>query len=1112
MRGRRLLLPLVAAAAAVAAAGAATTDEDTRLVLLLKHRALPARLAEVEAALGLGPNASSSCSNCELNRRASAAARPAFATDVVPVRCRGAAAPAAAASSVAAFAAAGLGCAGAYVEAAERWVGSVVVDRKVPVPQRALLQRSARRDVFNGGSVDVVRTLRVDKYFWRAAAGEGAAADTSRKQSKDGVKGAGVRVAIFDTGIVRDHPHFAGAKVATCVDYTESGSCHDGFGHGSFVAGLIASRGDCLGMTPEAELHVFKVFTDQQVSYTSWFLDAFNHVLDLDVDVLNLSIGGPDYMDTPFTDKVREVVANGVTIVSAIGNDGPLFGTLNNPADMLEVVGVGAVDADKHMASFSSRGMTTWELPQGYGRIKPDVLTYGENLRSTASTGGCRELSGTSVASPVVAGVATEVVAYLRGKGVRESLINPGTVKKVLTSSTRLLDNVSVYEQGTGLLNVADVMANLKKGVEAENSGGGSGSSSSSSAAGQFTLDAPVFLPSALRLEQCKLFWPLCRHPVYATGMPVVLNLTVVNPSSLAATLTETAWQVTGVSHGDAQLSTTDAAFFADNLEIGVEASTRVYPYFGWLSLSVTLARRPKTLTDAAGARAAKPGEGGFVVRGLFTAVLRPERGRARKLLLDLSFRVIDTPPREKRVLWDVFHSMQYPPAYIARDDLSRTSDVLDWNGDHPHTNFKDTFDHVTGAGYFVELLSDSFLAFDAAHYGVLMLVDAEEEYSDEEAAKFEADVRERGLGVLVFAEWHNAELMEKANFVDSNTREMWSPLVGGANLPALNELLSPFGIALSASVYHGAAKLSPTLSVLYKSGCAIQTFPQGGQVFVSESPLTDMVQKAREPRKRKKAGKPPPSSQGVERVPILGLTGKGTVGRGRIGVYGDSGCLDSAHSDRRFCFNLVDALLAYAAAGAYAPSLTASGSFRGGGGGLERPYVNPAPAPPLPARPSANPLLPHSHALGGDKDRRAGRHVFRAIPHMAPLALLGGATGKGSSGDGNSSGSKPRHHAGVSGAPKKKAKIVRAVKVVGGKEKGGRHGGGGGTVASDDDDSVVTNPPDRVRRLALVHARGLTVLLAATVLVVCAYFCSRRRRRRRRKPGVVGGGSSLPL
>lgn len=67
-----------------------------------------------------------------------------------------------------------------------------------------------------------------------------------------------------------------------------------------------------------------------------------------------------------FFKQVWEITASNIIMVSAIGNDGPLYGTLNNPADQSDVIGVGGIDYDDHIASFSSRGMSTWEIPHGY--------------------------------------------------------------------------------------------------------------------------------------------------------------------------------------------------------------------------------------------------------------------------------------------------------------------------------------------------------------------------------------------------------------------------------------------------------------------------------------------------------------------------------------------------------------------------------------------------------------------------------------------------------------------------------------------------------------------------------------------------------------------------
>lgn len=102
---------------------------------------------------------------------------------------------------------------------------------------------------------------------------------------------------------------------------------------------FVSSHSHLSPLLSSPQLYTFKVFTDDQVSFTSWFLDAFNYAMIVGVHVINLSIGGPDYLDKPFVDKVLEVTSSGILLVSAIGNDGPLWGTLNNPADNLDVIG-----------------------------------------------------------------------------------------------------------------------------------------------------------------------------------------------------------------------------------------------------------------------------------------------------------------------------------------------------------------------------------------------------------------------------------------------------------------------------------------------------------------------------------------------------------------------------------------------------------------------------------------------------------------------------------------------------------------------------------------------------------------------------------------------------
>ena len=100
-------------------------------------------------------------------------------------------------------------------------------------------------------------------------------------------------------------------------------------------------------------------------------------------------------------------------------------------------------------------------------------------------------------------------------------------------------------------------------------------------------------------------------------------------------------------------------------------------------------------------------------------------------------------------------------------------------NGDHIHTNFRDMYASLRSNGYFVEVLGSPLTCFDASQYGALLIVDSEEEFFPEEVEKLRHDVNERGLSLIVFADWYNVDVMKKIKFYDENTRQWWMPDTG---------------------------------------------------------------------------------------------------------------------------------------------------------------------------------------------------------------------------------------------------------------------------------------------------------------------------------------------
>ena len=97
--------------------------------------------------------------------------------------------------------------------------------------------------------------------------------------------------------------------------------------------------------------------------------------------------------------------------------------------------------------------------------------------------------------------------------------------------------------------------------------------------------------------------------------------------------------------------------------------------------------------------------------------------------------------------------------------------------------------------------------------------MDSEEEYFAEEITKLREDVEEKGLSVIVVGDWFNVTVMRKIKFYDENTRQWWMPDTGGANVPAINTLLSHWNMAFSDQVYEGEFTIGDNKG---KSGCCL--------------------------------------------------------------------------------------------------------------------------------------------------------------------------------------------------------------------------------------------------------------------------------------------------
>jgi len=333
-----------------------------------------------------------------------------------------------------------------------------------------------------------------------------------------GYTGAGVTVAVIDSGINDSHPDLqdgnGNSRVVYHQDFTgtatsnSSGAQYDLYGHGTHVAGIIAgngslSGGNYAGVAPGATLVDLRALDQNGSGNDSTVIAAIQQAIALqstyNIRIINLSLGrgiGVSYTQDPLCQAVEAAWQSGIVVVVAAGNYGRLsvngsngFGTVTAPGNDPFVLTVGATKSNgsasasaETLASYSSKGPTTYDHV-----VKPDMVAPGNAIVSLAAPGATLEaaypaelvtgndgnndyfsLSGTSMATPAVVGAAALLLQ-------EQSTLTPDQVKaRLMLSATKLTaafglfstsawvphlsqnftSTYDLFSAGSGLLNV----------------------------------------------------------------------------------------------------------------------------------------------------------------------------------------------------------------------------------------------------------------------------------------------------------------------------------------------------------------------------------------------------------------------------------------------------------------------------------------------------------------------------------------------------------------------------------------------------------------------------------------------------------------------------------
>jgi subtilisin family serine protease/acetyltransferase-like isoleucine patch superfamily enzyme len=323
---------------------------------------------------------------------------------------------------------------------------------------------------------------------------ENTTGDTAMLANYPGTDGSGIGVAVVDSGISPKQKSLAG-RIIYSRDFTGEGTTDDRYGHGTFVASMIAAKqGSYGGVATAANLLNLRVLDSEGRGSVSATLYALSFVFAnralYNIRVVNLSLGTAaidSYKNDPLCRAIRRLVDAGVVVVTSAGNDGKdatnpkIYGRIHSPGNEPSAITVGAANtfgtdirSDDAVTTFSSRGPTRsfWQDANGVRHydnlMKPDLIAPGNKIIGAAapknkieeanpdlcvarcdnnSGKGNMRLSGTSVSSPIVAGAAAVLLEA-------NPSLTPNMIKMILMYTAQPLKGFNMLEQGAGELNI----------------------------------------------------------------------------------------------------------------------------------------------------------------------------------------------------------------------------------------------------------------------------------------------------------------------------------------------------------------------------------------------------------------------------------------------------------------------------------------------------------------------------------------------------------------------------------------------------------------------------------------------------------------------------------
>ena len=675
-----------------------------------------------------------------------------------------------------------------------------------------------------------------------------------------GYFGQKIKLGILDSGI---NNNISNCKnIVKIKNFSDEKEEEDTEGHGTYLSSIIC--GEKYGISIESDIYIYKIFTGNGATKKSWLINALKEAIFIDkCKIINLSFGGINYNDNKIIELINTASNNNILITASSGNEGPSYGTISFPGVLPNVLTIGSLSKEIFSVyKYSSRGpaiidkKTLITKPNSYAPGEEIVgVSFDNKIKSKKKSPKKIFKNGSSIATAIVTGFISLALSINTDEKYLNKLNIAYLINIIQKTNIFLPELNNEYERFSGLFNPQGLLGYLLNSNEVNKA--------------QvyfynydYSFNQNPKNPKNLKNEKN----PKLNHPeefLYSTKQEKEISLLLLN-------------ELDNNKYDDIIFP-----FYIKEIQIlyGENKDKE--------DINKEYMKKTSINDNCIKFELISPAENSLITRVMLLKLkIIPENNnicnyykgdielkfvivdQSQKQILNLfySYHFIPKPLKLNRILFDRGHNLIYPyDDNIIKDSLLSETFDYDWTFESISTNFKGLNDYLLknlnslsglDDDYYIEETTKNLNLINLNLYSVLIIIDAEKNFTDDEINSMQNALENNDLGILIISEWNNEYIKNKMNSIshrkyiinkttnNTNISNIFSinetnssintsnkTIFDGSNISNLNKFLLKYNIALSQNTISGNVYFMNKI-IEINSGTSISLFPKGGFIF----------------------------------------------------------------------------------------------------------------------------------------------------------------------------------------------------------------------------------------------------------------------------------------